>query len=124
MSNDFFSIRKELELMRKELQERLFHHSMFESDHDGAHNGTILHHVKEELRDVEHALSKMDTGSYGFCEKTGLSLPISSLKYLPTARNVHDFSYLDQYEKKSLPYSPNGNSDYAGEMVYYSRSHS
>ncbi|AZB44836.1 TraR/DksA family transcriptional regulator [Bacillus sp. FJAT-42376] len=89
--------------MREELQERLFDHSFFESQTSETCHGTIMYHVKEELHDVEHALNKMDSGMYGICEETGELLPYSSLKYLPTARSIHDFSYKDQYEKKSLP---------------------
>ncbi|MBS2968897.1 hypothetical protein J9317_09015 [Metabacillus sp. KIGAM252] len=114
---DFFAIRKELELMREELQERLFHHSFFETGNSEVLSGTIMFHVKEELHDVEHALNKMNSGLYGICEETGAVLPLSSLKYLPTARSIHDFSYKDQYEKKSLPFDYTGVTDYAGQST-------
>nr|WP_247739220.1 molecular chaperone DnaK [Bacillus sp. 165] len=53
----------------------------------------IIHHIKEDLKDVNRALLKMDMGVYGICEETGQSLPIQYLKIIPTARTVNELSY-------------------------------
>ncbi|MTH52657.1 hypothetical protein GKZ89_04490 [Bacillus mangrovi] len=106
--------------MREELRERLFSHSFYDSSSGGTME-TLLVHVKEELHDVEHALNKMNSGMYGICEETGQALPLESLKYLPTARCLHDFSFKDQYERKALPFAAAENHHYSGydyEEIY------
>lgn len=96
----FEAIRYELELMREELRSRLFEMCCFEPETESK----ILYHIKEELFDVEYSLSKFEAGTYGVCELTGRALPKEKLRILPTARTIHDFSFSEQYERKSLPY--------------------
>lgn len=42
--------------------------------------------VRNLLAEVEHALSKFDTGSYGRCEECGRPIPLARLRALPEAR--------------------------------------
>lgn len=117
MNNHFDAIRYELQVMREELRTRLFDHCMFEMsiDHEEhLKNSTFMHHVKEELQDVERALVKLDSGLYGICEQTGKQIPLDKLKVLPTARNIYDFYYQDHYEKKALPHMYYGGVSYTG----------
>jgi YteA family regulatory protein len=44
--------------------------------------------VEEELRDVNHALKKMENGTYGICEVTGRPIPLERLRAIPTARTI------------------------------------
>jgi len=102
--NKYYGIRYELQVMREELRARLFDHSMFEmTNDDQAKNNTLIHHIKEELQDVERALLKMDKGIYGYCEETGEEIPFEKLRILPTARTKYDFYFQELYERKSLP---------------------
>jgi len=44
--------------------------------------------LEKELRDVLDALEKMETGTYGICEKTGAEIPIERLRAYPAARTA------------------------------------
>src|SRR5699024_657647 len=48
----------------------------------------LKHQVVEELKDVEHALKKMENGTFGICEKTGKPIPLDRLQAIPTARTI------------------------------------
>ena len=41
---------------------------------------------KEEIEEIELAIDKIESGSYGNCELCGKSIPIKRLKVLPAAR--------------------------------------
>ncbi|MBV8981985.1 MAG: TraR/DksA C4-type zinc finger protein [Acidimicrobiia bacterium] len=47
---------------------------------------SILEQVEAELADVEHALQRLDDGSYGTCEFDGKPIPEERLEALPAAR--------------------------------------
>lgn len=113
--NKYYGIRYELQVMKEELRTRLFDHSLFEmtcDDHQGK-SSTLMHHIKEELQDVERALMKIDKGIYGFCEETGQEIPFEKLRILPTARTIYDFYFQELFERKSLPQY-----DYTHEETY------
>ncbi|MCM3441179.1 TraR/DksA family transcriptional regulator [Metabacillus halosaccharovorans] len=115
MLNKFSGIRYELQVMKEELRARLFDHSLFEmtcDDHQGKSH-TLMHHIKEELQDVERALMKIDKGLYGYCEETGEEIPFEKLRILPTARTKYDFFFQELFERKSLPQH-----DYTHEGTY------
>lgn len=42
--------------------------------------------LEGQLKDVNDALAKMDTGTYGVCEKTGEEIPLDRLRAYPAAR--------------------------------------
>jgi RNA polymerase-binding transcription factor DksA len=42
--------------------------------------------LQEQLADVEHALEKLDAGSYGKCETCGEDIPDARLEALPASR--------------------------------------
>ncbi|HET7628770.1 MAG TPA: TraR/DksA C4-type zinc finger protein [Bacillales bacterium] len=58
--------------------------AVFEREKDWA----LLNQVREELRDVNVALKKMDAGTYGICEATGKRIPLERLQAIPTARTI------------------------------------
>ncbi|MFD1735744.1 molecular chaperone DnaK [Bacillus salitolerans] len=79
---------KEIKHLNQEFSaELLFRHSQDEK------KILIQKHIKDDLKDVERALAKMEFGLYGICEETGQRIPIEKLKNLPTARSIHDFNY-------------------------------
>ena len=47
---------------------------------------SILEQVEAELADVEHALRRLDDGSYGTCEVCGKVIPDERLEALPATR--------------------------------------
>ena len=47
---------------------------------------TILDSVEGELADVEHALQRLDQGTYGTCEACGKPIPDDRLEALPATR--------------------------------------
>ena len=47
---------------------------------------SILEQVESELADVEHALRRLDDGTYGTCEVCGRVIPEERLEAVPTAR--------------------------------------
>ena len=46
----------------------------------------ILEQAEVELADVEHALKRLDEGTYGFCEACGGAISASRLEAVPAAR--------------------------------------
>jgi len=47
---------------------------------------SILEQVESELADVEHALRRLDDGTYGTCEVCGRVIPEERLEAVPNAR--------------------------------------
>ncbi|HET7577844.1 MAG TPA: TraR/DksA C4-type zinc finger protein [Bacillales bacterium] len=58
--------------------------AVFEREKDFA----LRKQVEDELRDVNHALEKMENGTYGICEVTGQPIPLERLQAIPTARTI------------------------------------
>jgi RNA polymerase-binding transcription factor DksA len=47
---------------------------------------SILEQIEAELADVEHALKRIDDGTYGTCEVDGKPIPEERLEVLPATR--------------------------------------
>ena len=47
---------------------------------------SILEQVESELGDVEHAIRRLDEGTYGTCEVCGSPIPDERLEAMPAAR--------------------------------------
>jgi RNA polymerase-binding transcription factor DksA len=47
---------------------------------------SILEQIEAELGDVEHALRRLDDGTYGTCEFDGKPIPTERLEAMPAAR--------------------------------------
>ena len=47
---------------------------------------SILENVEAELADVEHAIRRLDDGSYGTCEACGTPIDDARLEAMPAAR--------------------------------------
>jgi DnaK suppressor protein len=109
MNDQYAEIKAELELTRKELIKRLSNTTIMEASYEllfedpsNEKEKMVIHHVKEDLQDVERALEKLQYGSYGICEETGEHIPLDKLKILPTARTIYDFSFSDLFEKRQF----------------------
>ncbi|WP_270606031.1 MULTISPECIES: TraR/DksA family transcriptional regulator [Bacillus] len=104
MNEMYMEIKEELQLMRKELQERLAKEVMHKYDTEFSEElgyeikeeikkKLLLHDIKEDLKDVERALFKMEIDMYGICEETGRLISVKQMKTMPTARTIHEFFY-------------------------------
>jgi DnaK suppressor protein len=47
---------------------------------------TLVHSLRDTLRDVDHALDRMDAGTYGTCERCRQPIAEERLEALPAAR--------------------------------------
>jgi DnaK suppressor protein len=47
---------------------------------------SVVGHARAELREVEHALRKVEEGTYGFDEQTGEPIPDERLEAMPATR--------------------------------------
>ena len=57
----------------------------------------LLDRDRKLLGEIEHALGKIDTGDYGFCEGTGEPIPKRRLEVRPWCR--HSVKYKEQLER-------------------------
>lgn len=57
----------------------------------------LMDRDRKLLNEIDHALSKIDTGEYGFCEGTGEMIPKRRLEVRPWCR--HSVKYKEQLEK-------------------------
>ncbi len=105
MNIDYTDLYSELLMMKMELErsvlkgtvnysQELASEPLFQSKKDEK-KLLIQKHIKDDLMDVNHAISKLEFGFYGFCEDTGERIPYEKLKTIPTARSIHDFCYKD-----------------------------
>ncbi len=62
---------------------------------------SILERVESELADVEHALQRLDEGTYGTCEACGRPIDEDRLDAVPAARLCLDDQALAEREARS-----------------------
>ena len=61
---------------------------------------SILEHIEAELSDVEHALRRLDEGTYGNCEACGRPINADRLEAMPAARFCLDDQALAERETR------------------------
>ena len=61
---------------------------------------SILEHIEAELSDVEHALHRLDDGTYGSCEACGRPISADRLEAMPAARFCLDDQALAERETR------------------------
>jgi DnaK suppressor protein len=110
LNDQYAEIKAELELTKKELAKRLADSTLNELSEELVLKSSalnkereILHHIKDDLQDVERALAKMETGTYGICEETNKQISLEKLRTLPTARTIYDFTLSELVEKRLYP---------------------
>lgn len=64
--------------------------------------------LRDQLREVEHALGKFAPGTYGRCEECGEPIPLARLRLLPAAR--YDARHQAEVEAR-LDASPHSHTD-------------
>jgi RNA polymerase-binding transcription factor DksA len=62
---------------------------------------TILEHIDAELADVEHALRRLDEGTYGTCEACGKPIGDERLEAMPAARFCLDDQSVAEREARA-----------------------
>ncbi|WP_018664058.1 hypothetical protein [Heyndrickxia acidiproducens] len=60
--------------------------------------------IREELEDIETALSKCRSGSFGECQATGAALPAEWLQEVPTLQTPGDWQKIWAYGKVCVPF--------------------
>ena len=58
----------------------------------------LLDRDRKLLNEIEHALSKIDTGDYGYCEGTGEAIPRRRLEVRPWTR--HSVKFKEELERR------------------------
>lgn len=61
----------------------------------------VVEGLQVQLAEVEHALAKFDTGTYGICERCGRPIPLARLRVLPEAR--YDVEYQEEVDAGTAP---------------------
>jgi RNA polymerase-binding transcription factor DksA len=64
---------------------------------------SLLEQVEAELADVEHALRRIDDGTYGTCEACGRAIGDDRLEVLPAARFCLEDQSVAEREARSAP---------------------
>lgn len=101
MTRDDARLRRLLEAERQELLDQIAHYQVMASSHNpglGNHmadDGTeafeqakalaMNEQHKRTVAEIERALGRMDSGTYGFCERCGTAIDFARLKALPYA---------------------------------------
>lgn len=67
---------------------------------------SILERVEGELADVDHALKRLDNGSYGTCEACGTPIGEARLEAMPAARFCLDDQALAEREARRASEQP------------------
>ncbi|WP_099363075.1 TraR/DksA C4-type zinc finger protein [Fredinandcohnia onubensis] len=109
MNDQYAEIKAELELTKKELISRLMKSAQYEvsqellfQNEQSEKEKIVMNHIKEDLSDVERAINKINSGTFGICEETGAEIPIEKLRILPTARTIFEFSFTDLYDRSNV----------------------
>lgn len=55
---------------------------------DNTNDQALLNRLNTELQEIEAALGRIQSGTYGVCEKTGEPIPVERLRAYPSARTV------------------------------------
>ena len=55
------------------------------TDSDGAAILSLIDRAEQRLREVEHALARVDAGTYGYCTTCGRGIPLERLRAVPAA---------------------------------------
>lgn len=62
---------------------------MAELQIDNMTDQTILHKLEAEIVEIDAALGRIKSGSYGICEKSGKPISVERLKAIPYARTIN-----------------------------------
>ena len=67
----------------------------------------LENHIRQELASVEHALEKIEKGTYGICDNCGKAIDPARLEALPQANICMDCKSLLSKNGKSAPQAVN-----------------
>ena len=94
------------EASEDDARQELSHYDQHQADtgtetFDRERDLSILEQIEGELADVEHALQRLDDGTYGTCEACGKPIPDERLEVLPATRFCLDDQALAEQESRS-----------------------
>lgn len=88
------SLRHDIEVREEEAAEGQIDSAEVEDIAEGVvedrDRAALIEHDRQLLAEVEHALAKMDAGTYGISESSGRPIPFARLLAVPWARNDAD----------------------------------
>jgi DnaK suppressor protein len=88
------SLLHDIEVREEEAAEGLVDSAEVEDVAEGVvedrERAAMLEHDRAMLAEVEHALAKMDAGTYGLSEASGRPIPFARLRAVPWARHDAD----------------------------------
>jgi len=95
-TEDLSTLRASLETERDQLRTQIGEMGRDEFDENHADSGqvaaeqgehrTLAGALQDQLVEVEHALTKLDDGTYGTCEAKGEAIPLPRLEAMPATR--------------------------------------
>ncbi|HET9443788.1 MAG TPA: TraR/DksA C4-type zinc finger protein [Acidimicrobiales bacterium] len=104
------AIQADLAVVREESEEdsiqELSSHAQHQADlgsetFDREKDLSILDQVEADLADIEHALRRLDDGTYGTCEACGKAIGDERLEAMPAARFCLDDQALAEQESRA-----------------------
>lgn len=83
----------ELRKIRKELQASLMQETC---------SDLIRPIIKDELKDIEETIERIERGKYGLCEISGELIPDNYLSMVPTIKSLDDVDEISKYFCKPI----------------------
>ncbi len=86
------SLEKNIQRLREELEQVATDEGINDMEDlaslesESMHHNALLTQQQHELSEVLHALSKIESGTYGICEDSGTAIPVERLRAEPHAR--------------------------------------
>lgn len=59
-------------------------------------------YIIEEINDIETAINKIKTGTFGMCEISGELIPGEILELIPTIKTIQEIKSMDKYYRKPM----------------------
>lgn len=94
MEANYHELYSELRKTKEELQVKLYTCTAIPA--------TVQYFIQEEIRDIETALYKILTGSYGRCENSGELIPKEILEQVPTIKTNKDMECISHFFRKTF----------------------
>lgn len=93
MNPAFIDLYEEIMAMKKDLEEHLKNKGLSEQ---------VKQFSQAELIDLKDALTKLENGSFGLCEDTGIPIPEDLLIFQPTTRSINELKNIMKYLRKPV----------------------
>ncbi|MCQ6274022.1 hypothetical protein JMM81_03385 [Bacillus sp. V3B] len=92
MDQNIYEIYSELRKTKEELVQRLKNKQC---------SPLVKPYIEGELKDIETALQKLETGTFGTCEISGELIPKELLTIIPTLKSIDDCKTVSYFIRKA-----------------------